>query len=443
MLTEKQKEALNALKSEAIYYLLDGGARSGKTHLIIAYILAYAAKYAFVRCLTGRLRFAHAKAGLWRQTVIPLTKKMFPRGGVKINKSDFVVELANGSSIHLAGFDDAERSQKIMGQEYAVIHINESKEIPYSTVEDLLSRLNHKSVPLKFIADTNPGSPSNWNYRLFVNGIDPNTSKEKTILSNGEEVSFLHERVSKRIIFHPTDNKENISVNYLENVLGSLSGVKKKWLLDGSWTDISESAVYYRFNRSRNISDSRITPTGEGKLWRSWDFGTRDLASIIWFEILPMPISEEFPKGVKINITGEYIDSGKSASHYAKYVLEYHKGQYRDAGDPAGSARGADLKSWFSILSEYGIYIESTRKYGVYDMISLANEYIPYIRICERQCPKTVAMLENWSYPTDSNGNIIPSSLPIHDEYSHPGTALYYFFANCFKPKKQSGFSII
>jgi hypothetical protein len=50
--------------------------------------------------------------------------------------------------------------------------------------------------------------------------------------------------------------------------------------------------------------------------------------------------------------------------------------------------------------------------------------------------------MRHWQYRTDKDGKIVLPSKPEHDEFSHVGTALYYFIINRF-PIRKGGIRII
>lgn len=113
----------------------DGGARSGKTYLVIKSILSRAFLSKGSRHLIARFRLNHLKMSVWRQTILPCLNDMgFRRGSdYELNESELIITLQNGSEIYAAGLDDSTRVEKIMGTEFNSIFINEATQISYST----------------------------------------------------------------------------------------------------------------------------------------------------------------------------------------------------------------------------------------------------------------------------------------------------------------------
>jgi phage terminase large subunit len=55
----------------------------------------------------------------------------FPGVKYTLSKTDWYAEFENGSQIWFGGLDDKERTEKILGQEYATIYLNECSQIPF------------------------------------------------------------------------------------------------------------------------------------------------------------------------------------------------------------------------------------------------------------------------------------------------------------------------
>jgi len=318
-----------------------------------------------------------------------------------------------------------------MGTEYSTIFINESSQITYDTFQMLKTRLNAPKdcvINLKFILDTNPRAPSHWIHRVFIEGRVP------------EDMSLLPRReLYTRLFWKPEDNVANLSKDYIENNLDTLTGVKKRRLRDGVWCD-SGSGTVYRFKRDINHVSSPLNYRSEYETWCSLDFGVSDPTAIIWYQILQLPMSKDNKKGLEIRIIDEYQNNNQPVEHYAEILKSKNYRNVNYCGDPSGVARGQSLDSWISKFREHGIRINTKPKYSnkVEEVIDHANDYMPYVRINEIQTPKTTEMFENWARQRDKDDRVIPGSKPLHDIYSHLGTSFYYFCINRF-PIKKSG----
>lgn len=272
--SEKQHLALNEdwVPEEIDEICYDGGARSGKTYLVILAIISRAWLIPESRHLVARYRLNHLKMSLWRQTLIPILKKNGFREGIDytINESDLIITFANGSEIYGAGLDDADRVEKIMGTEFNTIFINEATQISYATYQKVSSRLslNIPSIINKMIIDCNPRNKYHWIYKYFILRQDP------------ESGNALSERRMKRIArrnWTPLDNPY-LSKEYVER-LSDLTGAEKERLYKGLWVDV-EGLVYPMFEQAI-VEDFPIP--------ESWDcagavdFGYTNPFVFLWF----------------------------------------------------------------------------------------------------------------------------------------------------------------
>lgn len=417
--------------------MFDGGARSGKTSLLCRYIILRAILYPKTRHLIGRVKFNHAKLSVWKQTLIPMLNNLAaedadlskrngsaPHTGWVPNETDHIIYFANGSEIWLGGFDEKDRSAKVFGQEYATIWGNEAHEISYNTFQDLKTRLNWPGMDIKFLFDTNPKHPAHWLYKTFIMGLNFESGSK---LFNPDMYGRLH--------FSPYDNIENLHPDYIKNNLETLTGVKRKRLLEGIWCEMAEGAVF-NFKRDVNHSDVELEYVGGRRTGAGWDFGIAADVAIIWLQIFSVPKSAKNPKGIIINIIDEYINNNQDYTHFANVAKSKLYRDVEHVGDPSGKSRDSKLESWFSNLASVGVNLDKPPHFTVADMISNVNDLMPYIRVNEIQCPHVVEMLENWSYPKDKDGKVIENSLPEHNVYSHPGTSLLYILTAMIPPQK-------
>ena len=114
-----------------------------------------------------------------------------------------------------AGLDDKDRTEKILGMEFATVFFNEASQIPWQSVTTALTRLAQKAEqriegrepsPLKLRAyyDCNPPSNNHWTYRVFVEKRDPET---REVLRNPADYAHFS--------INPADNLENLSPEYI------------------------------------------------------------------------------------------------------------------------------------------------------------------------------------------------------------------------------------
>lgn len=256
-LTAKQQEANRLLAGPARNVMLRGGSRSGKTFLLVRAIIQRAINAPESRHVIFRFRFNHAKTSIWADTLPKVIKLCFPSLSVRFDKTDFYVELPNGSQVWIAGLDDKERVEKILGQEYCTLYFNESSQIPWGSVETAMSRLAQKCrlapeiaaatgrefIALKAYFDCNPPSKLHWSYQLFRAKMKPGT---KEALPNPADYAEMK--------VNPADNAENLPAEYFD-VLASMSSAKRVRFEAGEWASEVNGALW-------SIED-RVAPDGK------------------------------------------------------------------------------------------------------------------------------------------------------------------------------------
>jgi hypothetical protein len=227
--------------------LLHGGARSGKSWLIVAKIIDRAQKFPGSRHLIARYRLAHAKSSIWHETVLPLVRG---QPGWHLNFSDLCATFKNGSEIWLGGFDDPDRVEKILGHEYATIYPNEVSQISYEAFTMARSRLaqNIPGLINKAYLDCNPPSPQHWSHRMFFEHVEPRSGKP-----------LERPELYAQIQMNPADNEKNLPSNYISDILGQLPDREKRRFRDGEWVK-PEGTIFYAFNEGMIVEEDDIPP---------------------------------------------------------------------------------------------------------------------------------------------------------------------------------------
>lgn len=250
-LTLKQRRAWEVLGSDARHVMLFGGSRSGKTFLImralITRALAHKSRHAVLR-----FRFNHVKASIIYDTLPKVMEVCFD--GVAehchLDKSDWFYRFPNESEIWFGGLDDKERTEKILGQEYASLFLNECSQIPWASRTIAMTRLAQKTgLRLKAFYDCNPPAEGHWTHRLFVQKRSPDT---KLALRDPESYAAMQ--------INPVDNRENLPPEYLEE-LDRLPAKQRARFYLGQWGSASESALWTIELIEQSRLDGRDLPT--------------------------------------------------------------------------------------------------------------------------------------------------------------------------------------
>tara|TARA_R110000744_G_scaffold36780_1_gene84737 strand:+ start:467 stop:1798 length:1332 start_codon:yes stop_codon:yes gene_type:complete len=224
------------------FCLMYGGSRSGKTALAVSCIIDRALIADESRHLIVRRTAGAAVRAIVKDTFPKVWKLKFPDVPVpKYNSQLGCYVLPNKSEIWIGGLNDDNAVERILGNEYATIYVNEASEVPYTSFTLLRSRLaqvcvkkNGKELAQKFYLDLNPTTTHHWTYKVFVAGVDPETGEK---LAAAERYGFVQ--------INPSDNTKNLTDDYMID-LKSLSSRAKKRFYDGNYGADDESALWQR-----------------------------------------------------------------------------------------------------------------------------------------------------------------------------------------------------
>lgn len=232
-LTKVQQEAISLFHSIASEFLLVGGSRSGKSFVIVYYQLQLALQYPGSRHLIARHRFNHAKNSIWLDTLKKVVTLCYPNAAIKWRQNDSYLQFENGSQVWIAGLDDKDRTEKILGMEFLTVFLNEASQISYiayNTIKTRLAQRINGARPMLFV-DANPPSKKHWMYKIFIENIDA----ESNTTLNVDRYEHLQ--------MNPDQNLVNISKDYLDN-LDSLPLRIRKRFRDGEFADDNEGSLW-------------------------------------------------------------------------------------------------------------------------------------------------------------------------------------------------------
>jgi hypothetical protein len=182
------------------------------------------------------IRFRHNAA--WRSLALDtfptVLRKCFPGIPVIPHRSDGYFGFPNMSEIWIGGLDDKERVEKILGQEYVSLFLNETSQIVYGSVLTALTRLAQKIPNLRQRAyyDLNPVGRGHWTNRLFGDKRDPVSMQ-----------SLDRPGDYARMFMNPEDNQENLAPEYLDS-LRALPARQRRRFYEGVYVDETEGALW-------------------------------------------------------------------------------------------------------------------------------------------------------------------------------------------------------
>jgi PBSX family phage terminase large subunit len=227
--------------------------RSGKTFIAVYALVVRAGKHPNTDHLIIRKHNNHIKASIWNQTLPKVLKICFPALSYTLKEQDMTLVLSNGSTITMAGSDNKERIEKILGTEWATIYLNEVSQLGYDIYEMFKTRLNPPNgVKPLFLLDQNPPKKSHWTFIKFHTQINP---------ENLQPLSDADKQRQTFIQLNPKDNANNLSEGYIAT-LESLSESKKKRFLEGAYQDDTENALW----KTEWITKNRIIEMPENTI---------------------------------------------------------------------------------------------------------------------------------------------------------------------------------
>lgn len=241
-LTDKQRELLRLLGGPAMHVMAFGGSRSGKTFGILRTLAFRAIAAPRSRHAVLRFRFNHVKASVVADTWPKMLALCYPEIQVDLDKTDYKATFPNEAEVWFGGLDDKDRTEKILGQEYVSIFLNECSQIPYNSRNLAVTRLaqvvHHEvggdKLPLRrrMFYDCNPPNKGHWTYQLFRMKRDPET---------GDALRDPDQYAAFQI--NPRDNVENLPPEYLQT-LANLPPRLRVRFLEGEFAEAAEGALW-------------------------------------------------------------------------------------------------------------------------------------------------------------------------------------------------------
>ena len=406
--TDTQLQANDLITSQAKHILLYGGARSGKTFKFCWAIFTRALKEDGSKHCMLRYRFNHAKQSLVYGTIPKMIELCYPELHPIdrfLNKSDWFYKLPNGSEIWIGGVDDKERTEKILGNEYSTIYMNECSQIPFSSVTKVRTRLAEKnSLVNKFYYDENPPSRGHWTHKEFIEGVNP---------VDGEPLDTTRYAAMQ---MNPDGNLINIDEEYMIE-LESLPESERNRFLYGLFGDAVTGAVYgkemaaaYKENRVRTVLYDSQYPV---HTW--WDLGRSDYTAI-WFaqyvgnEVRLIDYEQANKQGL-----GFYWELIKEKGYnYSDSPIPHNLPH--DAAHKTLIGNGKSISDMFRTMGMKNIVHKVTQ--SVANDIFVTRQFLSRCVWDQTNCREGLECLEAYHYDYDEKAGI-DKAKPVHDWSSH------------------------
>lgn len=361
-----------------VYY---GGAGSGKsfgaTQKIYLKALKHKRKVLVIRKIQRTI-----KDSIWSLLISHLHASGY-YDACRVNRSDYEIELPNGSIFIFKGLDDPEKIKSIDG--ITDIVIEEATELTEDDFTQLNLRLRALVDNLQIYLMFNPISKKNWVYDyFFVRALPLNVKIIKTTYLDNKFLSEEYKQELERL-------KDRNPAYYRIYCLGEFATLDK--LVFPTYT-------------TKIVSDKEV----EGlKRWIGLDFGyINDPSAIVWGFI------DTVKK--KIYVRGEYVKRGMKNNEIAETMQDLGLHKDKSFGDSAEPKSIDEIKS-------SGVNIEPTVK-GKDSIIHGIQWIQQYELIVDERCFKVIEELDNYTWKKDKKtGEYINE--PV-DTFNHTIDAIRY-----------------
>lgn len=358
-----------------------GGAGSGKSYGATQKILLKALKSKRTVLVIRKIQRT-IKHSIWALMLTQLRASGY-YDQCRINRSDFEIELPNGSIFIFKGLDDEEKIKSIDG--ITDIVVEEATELTEDEFTQLNLRLralvDYPQIYLMF----NPISKKNWVFSYFFSDNVP---------------------LNCRIINTTYKDNKFLSVEYiaeLENLQYRNPAYYKIYTL-GEFATLDK--LVFPVYTSKIIRDSDMKDL---KRWIGLDFGyVNDPSAIVWGYIDTI--------NRKIYITGEYVRKGMLNDEIAEIMTDLGLSKDKSYGDSAEPKSIAEIRN-------KRVNIEATEK-GKDSVIHGIQWIQQYELIVDERCYKVIEELDNYTWKKDKKtGEYINE--PV-DTFNHTIDALRY-----------------
>ena len=370
-----------------VYY---GGAGSGKSHFvsqkIILKILQYKRKLLVVRKVGNTL-----KDSVWAM-FLKLLYQM-PAVIKTINKSEYTIELINGSVILFKGFDDPEKIKSIEG--ITDIVVEEASELTEDDFDQLNLRLRADCGMLQIHLMFNPVSKANWVYkRFFENGTPEDTV---IIHTTYKDNPYLPQEYIDSLLRLERTNPAYFKIY----VLGAFATLDK---------------LVFPVKTVRIVSEEE---TKDLLFWIGMDFGyTNDPTAITWGYV-------DQAKKI-LYITGEYNKRGMTNDVIATTITDLGFAKERIIADAAEPKSIAELKKLGLNRVVGAVKGPDSVKNGI-------DRLQRYDIIIDERCTNTIEEFDNYTWTKDKKtGEYI--NQPV-DSFNHHIDSIRYGTQNVMKKR--------
>ena len=334
--------------------LLSGSVGSGKSTLLAHIVLTHVLFNSGSRFLIGRLSMPALRSTVFNKILEHIGNDLVENKDYFVNLTTASIKFRNGSEIISRSWAD-KKYFKVRSLELSGAAIEETIETPeddfYKEIKMRVGRLPHVKENI-IISATNPGSPSSWIYKYF---IDPNSGTKK------------HQ--TRHVYYSRTEENPFLAPQYIEQLKQDLDPKLARRMLYGEWIEIQDEVIYYQYDASRQYREETWTPPPGHKILISFDFNIGDGKPMS--AVALCKVDNIYHAFAEVIVDGARTDE-IMAEFFDRKIITKDR-QYEIHGDASGKARNTSSKR-----SDYEIIKEALDRNGItYDYkVPLANPAI-------------------------------------------------------------------
>ena len=328
----------------------------------------------------------------------------------KSMQSPLKIKFKNGSSIIFKGMDKPAKLKSI--HNVSIVWIEEASEVKYEGFKELIGRLRHPKLSLHMILSNNPVSKSNWVYKhFFIN------KKEKIFTLDDKELYKRRIIIKDETYYHHSlpDDNYFLPSSYIKRLDGlkvhdpDLYRVARKGQFG-----MNGKRVLPQFTKLPHYQILEMMEKIEKPIYRvGMDFGF----VTSYNAIVRMVVDDTDPDYKDLYIYWQYYKNGMTDDRTAKEIEEFKKsGEHIRADNAEPKTIRYYCQKGFNMTGpKKATRLENTKK-----VKRFRNIY------CSEDCQDVIDELEELTYDTDSNDEIIEDQFNIDP---HTLSAIWYGLA--------------
>jgi phage terminase large subunit len=320
---------------------------------------------------------------------------------IKLVTSPMQIRFPNGSKIIFKGMDKPSKLKSI--HNVSIVWIEECSELKYEGFKELIGRLRHPTLSLHMILSTNPVGKGNWTYKHFfklVNINDEVLYKQRTMVIGN---TFYHHSLADDNLFLPHSYIEQLED--LKTYDPDLYRVARLGRFG-----INGIVVLPQFE-VRKHDDVMQAVLGLPNSYKrvGMDFGFETSYNAL----IRMAIDHEKKW---LYIYWEYYKNKMTDDKTAEEIAEFKKTRELIRAD------SAEPKT-IQYYRQQGFRIQGARKFQGSRLANIKKIKRFKKIICSDECAHCIEEMQELTYKTDKDGNIIPDEFNIDP---HTFSAIWY-----------------